>query len=120
MAGPDDETKNAGMRDRIEAALINSTIPALVAVATAIISSYVLYANSLREHDAKMVEIAIGILRAKPDENVIGARRWAIRVVNAHSGTPFTKADEEALLRNAIPFVPSLDFSDPRNSQYIP
>jgi hypothetical protein len=88
-------------------------------VITTGMTTYATYYNSSNEHNAKMVELALGILRAAPNENVIGARSWAIRVINAHSGTTFTKEEENALLKNAIPYVPSLDFSDPRNSQYL-
>jgi hypothetical protein len=84
------------------------------------ISAYAQILTSSREHDAKMVEMALGILRAAPSENVIAARSWAIRVIDAHSGTPFTPDEEKALLKYAIPYVPSLDFSDPKNSQYLP
>jgi hypothetical protein len=75
--------------------------------------------SSSREHDAKMVEIAIGILRAEPKPEITGARTWAIRVINA-SSVPLTKDEENSLLKNAVPYVPSLDFSDPRNSQFLP
>jgi hypothetical protein len=101
--------------------VLNSILAA--GVVSAIISSSVTfgatYFSSSRENDAKMVEMALGILRAVPSENVIAARSWAIRVIDAHSGTPFTSDEKNALLKNAIPYVPSMDFSDPRSSQYL-
>ena len=104
----------------------NTVLPVVLTstVVSAFISSGISFwatnLSSSREHDAKMVELALGILRAAPNENVLGARRWAIRVIDAHAGIPFTPDEEKALLKNAIPYVPSLDFSDPRNSQYLP
>jgi hypothetical protein len=101
--------------------ILNTLVTVLTAGAVStVISSGVLYLTSSREHDAKMVEMALGILRAAPNENVTAARSWAIRVINGHSGTPFTADEEKALLKNSIPYIPSLDFRDPRNSQYVP
>jgi hypothetical protein len=75
--------------------------------------------SSNSEHDAKMVEIAIDVLRAQPTEEILGVRRWAIRVINK-SSVPLEKTEADDLLKHAIPHAPSLDFSDPRNSQYLP
>jgi hypothetical protein len=100
-------------------ALISATSAVLGGFVTAILTFTAQNIASSREHDARMVEIAIGILRAEPKPEIVGARTWAIRVINA-SSVPLTKGEEESLIKNAIPYVPSLDFSDPRNSQYIP
>jgi hypothetical protein len=89
------------------------------ALMAALIGGLVVLISSSREHDAKMVEIAVGVLRAQPTEDISGARRWAIRVINK-SSVPLEKAEEEDLLKHALPYVPSADFSDPRNSQYVP
>lgn len=67
-----------------------------------------------------MVEIAMGILRADPKPEIIGARTWAVRVINKSSAEKLNKDEKESLIKNAVPYVPSLDFSDPRNSQYLP
>ena len=43
--------------------------------------------TSSREYDAKMVEIAMGVLRAPYDKDLQGVRTWALNVINRHSGT---------------------------------
>ena len=45
------------------------------------------------------MEIAIGILRADPKEDVTPARGWALDIIEKNSGVPFSKQDREALLR---------------------
>lgn len=52
--------------------------------------------------DAKMVEIGVGILAADPGKDVIPARKWAIDLVEAHSGQSFAKDDRELLLHHPI------------------
>ena len=44
------------------------------------------------------VEIAIGILRAEPKEDVAPARGWAIDVIERDSGVKFSPEDRAALL----------------------
>jgi hypothetical protein len=48
------------------------------------------------------VEIAIGILRADPKEDVTPARGWALDIIEKNSGVPFSQQDQEALLRKPL------------------
>jgi hypothetical protein len=59
---------------------------------------------SSRGHDAKLIEIAIGVLRAEPKPETEAVRTWAIPMINATS-VPLTKTEEQSLLKHAIPFV---------------
>jgi hypothetical protein len=61
---------------------------------------------SSQQRDTKLVEIAIGVLAAKPDENVKGARAWAIRVAERHSGTHFADEEKDGLKGHALPYEP--------------
>jgi hypothetical protein len=56
-----------------------------------------------RRAQVHLVEIAIGILRAAPTEDVTPARGWALDVIEKNSGVPFTKEDREALLHKPLP-----------------
>ena len=48
-------------------------------------------------------------------------RQWALRVMKQHATVKFTKEEEEdVLLKKALPYTPRMDFSDPRNSIYVP
>jgi hypothetical protein len=49
-----------------------------------------------------LVEIAIGILRADPKEDVTPARAWAIDVIEKNSGVKFLPEDRAALLHKPI------------------
>ena len=63
--------------------------------------------TSSRERDTKMVEIALGMLRAEPKEDALKAvRPWVIRVIEHHSGTQFYPDEREALLMGALPEPP--------------
>jgi len=48
------------------------------------------------------VEIAIGILRADPKEDVTPARGWALDIIEKNSGVPFSQQDREALLAKPL------------------
>jgi hypothetical protein len=73
--------------------------------------------TSSREYDAKMVEIAMGVLRAPPskdNKDLLGVRTWALKVIERHSGTHFeTQAEREALKNNAVPYTGSWDLLSP-------
>ena len=48
------------------------------------------------------MEIAIGILRADPKEDVTPARGWALDIIEKNSGVPFSQQDREALLHKPL------------------
>src|SRR4051812_40566245 len=53
----------------------------IVALLSAFVGSAVTYLMHRREMGVKMSEVAIGILRAKPDENTRALRDWAVDVL---------------------------------------
>ena len=110
------------MKIEISEATKNTLIAAVAGAIAGLLSSSTNFLaqdmTSAREHDARMVEIAVGILRADPKPEIIGARTWAIRVINS-SSVHLTRDEAESLTKNALPYIPSLDFSDSRNSQYL-
>ena len=55
--------------------------------------------EELRVH---LVEIAIGILRADPKDEVTPARAWAIDVIERNAGVLFTSEDRAALLHKPV------------------
>ena len=64
--------------------------------------------TSSREYDAKMVEIAMGVLRAPPskdNKDLLGVRTWALKVIERHSGTEFESQAREALKNNVVPYA---------------
>jgi hypothetical protein len=88
-------------------------VVAIVAVLSAAIAGaasfgvgYLAFASKDQELKVHLVEIAIGILRADPKEDVGNARGWALDVIEKNSGVPFSKEDREALLHK-----PLLDWS---------
>ena len=53
--------------------------------------------------DAQMVQIGVGILPADPvKSDVAPARKWAVDLVEKHSGLPFSPEDRENLLHRPI------------------
>jgi hypothetical protein len=54
------------------------------------------------QEPVRLVEIAVGILRADPKEGVAPARAWALDVLEKNSGVPFSKEDREALLKKPL------------------
>ena len=60
------------------------------------------FASKDQELKVHLVEIAIGILRADPKEDVTPARGWALDIIEKNSGVPFSQQDREALLRKPL------------------
>ncbi len=59
--------------------------------------------NGAREVNARLVEIGIGILRADPKEAQTNAtREWAIKLIETHSGQPFSDQARSELLNNKL------------------
>jgi hypothetical protein len=89
-------------------------VPAIAltaAVLGALITLLGTHLASSREYDAKMVEIAMGVLRASPskdNKDLIGVRTWALKVIERHSGQRF-ESDEQrnAVRNNVVPYVSS-------------
>jgi hypothetical protein len=53
--------------------------------------------------DAQTVQIGVGILSADPGKSdVAPARKWAVDLVEKHSGLPFSAEDRENLLHHPI------------------
>jgi hypothetical protein len=84
----------------------------------ALITGYFQWSSSKEQTDIRLVEVAVGVLRAKPNEEDLKAlRNWAINVVENRSGTRFTQQEREALQKYALPYEPkylpwSTEFSD--------
>ena len=64
--------------------------------------AYFTFASKDQELKVHLVEIAIGILRANPKEDVTPARGWALDVIEKNSGVPFSQDDREALLHKPL------------------
>jgi hypothetical protein len=84
-------------------------VVAIVAVLSAAIAGaasfgvgYLTFASKDQELKVHLVEIAIGILRADPKEDVTPARGWALDVIEKNSGVPFNQEDRQALLHKPL------------------
>jgi hypothetical protein len=74
-------------------------------LAGAIVTGWFTYASKDEELRVHLVEIAIGILRADPKEDVAPARNWAISVIEENSKVKFDALDRAALLHKPISFA---------------
>jgi hypothetical protein len=81
----------------------------IVAVLSAVIGAgatlgvaYFTFASQDQELKVHLVEIAIGILRADPKEDVTPARGWALDIIEKNSGVPFSQEDRKALLHKPL------------------
>jgi hypothetical protein len=68
--------------------------PALVGGVASGVGNYFTFASQDQELKVHLVEIAIGILRADPKEDVSPARGWALDVIEKNSGIPFSNKTE--------------------------
>jgi hypothetical protein len=82
---------------------ITSVIVAVIACIGAIVSAFYSYSNRNRELNIELVKIGIGILRADPKETqTVGAREWAIGLIETYSGEKFSAKAKSELLQNKL------------------
>jgi len=83
-------------------AIVVGLIGALLGSLAAIATGYLTYASKDQELRVHLVEIAIGILRADPKDDIVPARGWAINIIEQKSGVVFSDEDRKALLHKPI------------------
>jgi len=81
---------------------IVAVLAAAIAGAASFGAAYLAFASKDQELKVHLVEIAIGILRADPKEDVAPARGWALDVIEKNSRVPFSPQDREALLHKPL------------------
>jgi hypothetical protein len=90
----------------------------------ALITGYFQWWSSKQQTDTRLVEMAIGVLRAQPkeeEEHLKALRNWAIKVVEDRSGTQFSEKEREALQKYALPYEPKfLPLTGPNKDKYLP
>jgi hypothetical protein len=83
----------------------------LRAYVAAVARGWFSFASNDEELRVHIVEIAIGILRADPKEDVSPARAWAMDGIDKYSGLrPFTADERDALLHKPIGLGPFHSF----------
>jgi hypothetical protein len=63
------------------------------------------YLGQKGDLDAKMIELSLGILRAKPTPETEPLREWAIAAIQKHGDFTFDDAQKKALLKQPLPFI---------------
>jgi hypothetical protein len=89
------------LKDASVTALATVIVGALT-LAGAVATGWLTFAGKDEELKVHLVEIAIGILRADPKEDVAPARGWAIDIIEKDSGVKFSEEDRAALLHKPI------------------
>jgi hypothetical protein len=82
--------------------VIVAVLSALIGAGATLGVAYFTFASKDEELKVHLVEIAIGILRADPKEDVGNARGWALEVIEKNSGVPFSEEDRQALLHKPL------------------
>ena len=68
--------------------------------------SWIASATKKKEMDLQYIQIALGILREKPDESQISAARsWAIELINETAPIKISEAVRDDLLRRPLPSI---------------
>jgi hypothetical protein len=83
--------------------ILVAAITGLAALGGALIGSLYQHASRERELDIKMVEIAVNILRAKPEPSVQPVREWAVAVMDKYSGLKLSDDARRVLLNEPLP-----------------
>jgi hypothetical protein len=77
---------------------VSGLLGALIGAGAVVAASWFSYASKDEELRVHLVEIAIGILRAEPKEDVASARDWAMDAVDKYSGLRHFTPEERAAL----------------------
>jgi hypothetical protein len=83
-------------------ALLTGLVGAVAGFRGAAATAWFGFASKDEELRVHLVEIAIGILRADPKEDVSPARGWAIDIIEQKSGVKFSPVDRAALLHKPL------------------
>jgi hypothetical protein len=81
---------------------VASVVAALLVFAGGFATAWFASASKDQELRVHLVEIAIGILRAGPKEDVTPARGWALNIIEKNSGVKFSDEDRLALLHKPL------------------
>ena len=82
---------------------MSAIIACVVSLVIAIGGWSVTYLSQSRQADVKRIEIAVGILRAKPEDSIRPAREWAVNVISYYShDVPLSDAARNALLEHQV------------------
>ena len=81
---------------------------AIGVVAGAAVTGVFNYLGHKGDLDAKMIELSIGILRAKPTPETEPLREWAIAAIQKHGEFAFDDTQKKVLLKQPLPFVSNL------------
>lgn len=86
-----------------------------------------------REMDIRMIEIALDILREKPESEIRAAREWAVDLIDSHSpkALKFSQQARDYLIDNKVDFQKirtgidwgdsySYDYTAPRRGRNLP
>ena len=77
-----------------------------------IVTGFFQWIAKRREHDIRMVEIGLAILREDPNKDEISpARDWAIELIERYSRVKFSTKSKEELLRYKVSYPPITDDS---------
>jgi hypothetical protein len=72
-------------------------------IIAAVLASVASWVSAVRQFDAKMVEIGIGILSTDPGgTDAAASRAWAIKLVEKNSGLKFSQKAREELLSHPL------------------
>lgn len=80
-------------------------VPITVALITTVVTQHYTATEKSRDQDIRMIEIGLSLV--KPDPNVdpkqIGAREWAIDVMERFSGVKFSDAARKSIVETSVP-----------------
>jgi len=74
----------------------------LVPLAVGLAGHWVSAALTEKEVKMRYVELAIGILKEKPDEAAAGLREWAVKVLESYSPVPIPEEARKALRQKTL------------------
>jgi hypothetical protein len=72
-----------------------------------------------RDLDAKMIELAVGILRSEPKPETTPLREWAIDVIDKRANFKFNEKQRAVLLKQELPFKGGFNFGEKLHIQNL-
>jgi hypothetical protein len=80
--------------------IVPAAVSGVVSIVVVLLKVYVNDITNRRIIEAKMIEVAVGVLAQEPENGTQPAREWAVDIIERYSDVPLNSAARRALIEH--------------------